>query len=62
MVLKLYGPGFRTGGTALVAMVLREKEVPFEFVVVDMLADEHKSAEYIALQPFGQVPVIILLL
>jgi len=32
--------------------------VPFEFVSVDMSKGEHKSAAFVANQPFGQVPYI----
>jgi glutathione S-transferase len=55
MVLKLYGSPV----SRLVAFVLREKEVPFEFVPVDLSKKEHKSPEYLEKQPFGQVPYIV---
>ncbi|KAJ7144223.1 glutathione S-transferase [Mycena epipterygia] len=58
MVLKLYGPTFIAGGTAVVAMALAEKQIPFELVFVDMFVGEHKGAAHCAKQPFGQVPVI----
>ncbi|KAG6834048.1 hypothetical protein H0H93_012322 [Arthromyces matolae] len=59
MVLKLYG----TGGplstcTKRVAIVLLEKEVPFEFIAVDLSKGEHKSPAFLENQPFGQVPYI----
>lgn len=59
MVLKLYGPTFIAGGTAVVAMALAEKQIPFELVFVDMFVGEHKGATHCAMQPFGQVPVIV---
>ena len=58
MVLKLYG----TAGSRwvrLVATVLLEKKVPFEFILVDFSKREHKSPEYTSKHPFGQVPYIV---
>ncbi|KAJ6517988.1 glutathione S-transferase [Mycena vitilis] len=57
MVLKLVGSPLSTC-TRRVATVLVEKKVPFEFVAIDMSKAEHKSAGFIAHQPFGQVPYI----
>lgn len=57
MVLKLYGFPISTC-TRRVAAVLKEKEVPFEFVQVNVFEGEHKLPGYVANQPFGQVPYI----
>ncbi|KAJ3541619.1 hypothetical protein NMY22_g3819 [Coprinellus aureogranulatus] len=57
MVLILYG-GEDTTGTKRAALVLHEKQVPFKFVQIDWRKKEHKSAAYLKLQPFGQVPVL----
>ena len=57
MVLKLYGSSPSTC-TRRVATVLKEKEVPYEFVPVDVMKGENKTLEYLAKQPFGQVPYI----
>ncbi|WEW58381.1 glutathione S-transferase [Emydomyces testavorans] len=57
MVLKLYGSPVSTA-TRCVAMVLHEKQVPFEFISVDLAKKEQKAPEYLAHQPFGQVPYI----
>ncbi|KAJ6565749.1 glutathione S-transferase [Mycena sp. CBHHK59/15] len=57
MVFKLYATARAVGGGAGVAMVLAEKQVPFELVVVDMAAKAHKTPEHLAMHPFGQVPV-----
>ncbi|KAF9544698.1 hypothetical protein CPC08DRAFT_594366, partial [Agrocybe pediades] len=54
MVLKLYGHPISTC-THRVAVVLHEKQVPFSFHLIDMARGEHKSAEYLNKQPFGQV-------
>jgi glutathione S-transferase len=37
---------------------LREKNVPYKLVLVDMSNGEHKSPEHLEKQPFGQVPYI----
>ncbi|KZT64429.1 glutathione transferase [Daedalea quercina L-15889] len=57
MVLKLYGAP-RSTCTRRVAVVLREKGVPYELVAVDLGTDAHKTAAFLARQPFGQVPYI----
>ncbi|KAJ7200479.1 glutathione S-transferase, partial [Mycena rebaudengoi] len=54
LVLKLYA-GKRRG---LVDLVLTEKQVPYERILVDMANRQHKTPEFIAMHPFGQVPVI----
>ncbi|KIY70675.1 glutathione S-transferase [Cylindrobasidium torrendii FP15055 ss-10] len=57
MVLKLYG-WTRSIATKRAAIILHEKQVPFEFVDVDIFKGEHKLPEYIAKQPFGEVPYL----
>ncbi|XVF21934.1 hypothetical protein REPUB_Repub12eG0131800 [Reevesia pubescens] len=42
--------------TRKVLVCLYEKEVEFEFVPVNMGAGEHKSENFLSLNPFGQVP------
>jgi glutathione S-transferase len=58
MVLKLYGI-YRSPWVCLVATVLHEKKVPFELVSVDLANGEHKSPEYLAKHPYGQIPYIV---
>ncbi|KAI0696180.1 glutathione transferase [Cytidiella melzeri] len=58
MVLKLVGNPISTC-TRRVALVLKEKKVPFEFVTVDIRKREHKLPDYLEKQPFGQIPYII---
>ncbi|KAJ6454121.1 glutathione S-transferase [Mycena sanguinolenta] len=58
MVLKFYSGSFVGGGSVIVALTLAEMKIPFEHVVVDMDAKEHKTPEYMAKHPFGQVPLI----
>lgn len=58
MVLTLYGnPG--TTCTRRVAIVLKEKQVPFVLKEVDLMKREHKSADFLEKQPFGVVPYIV---
>ncbi|KAI0092254.1 glutathione transferase [Irpex rosettiformis] len=57
MVLKLYGDNI--SNLALrVAHVLTDKQVPFEYIKVDMIAGKHKSPEHAQRHPFGQIPYI----
>jgi len=58
MVLKLYAVPYAAGGGGIVALLLAEKQIPFELVVVDLAAKEQKKPEFLAMHPFGQVPVI----
>jgi len=58
MVLKLYG-WFASGPALVAALILHEKNVPFEWVDVDLTAGEHKSEDYLAKFPFGLVPAIV---
>lgn len=39
--------------------ILAEKHIPFQHVPVDLAQKEHKTAEFLELHPFGQVPVIV---
>ena len=58
MVLKLYG-SYRSPWVRLVAAILKEKQVPYELVPVDLPNGEHKKPEYLAKHPFGQIPSIV---
>ncbi|KAJ5780712.1 Glutathione-S-transferase [Penicillium paradoxum] len=55
MVLKLYGSAI---ATSRVLVTLLEKELPYEFILVDLAKGEQKGEEYKRLQPFGKVPVV----
>ncbi|KAJ7495023.1 glutathione S-transferase [Mycena latifolia] len=56
MALKLYSGPKASGGAGIVALVLAEKRIPFEHVL--MKRGESKTPEFLAKHPFGQVPVI----
>ncbi|KAJ6528237.1 thioredoxin-like protein [Mycena vulgaris] len=58
MVLKFYSHGKVAGGSGVVSLVLLEKQIPFEHVVVDLANGVHKTPAFLAKHPFGQVPVI----
>ncbi|KAL3725416.1 glutathione S-transferase [Eucalyptus grandis] len=55
MVMKVYGNLMSTAAMRVFA-ALYEKDLEFELVTVDMKAGEHKQENFLALNPFGQVP------
>ncbi|KAF9057079.1 glutathione S-transferase [Panaeolus papilionaceus] len=56
MVLKLYGS--LSAAVIRVYCILLEKNVPFELVPIDLSKGENRTPEYLAKQPFGQIPYI----
>lgn len=57
MVIKVYGHPW-SPCTRLALTVLNEKELDYEFHMVDLRKGEQKSAEHVARHPFGKVPAI----
>ena len=57
MVLKLNTSSQSTCGRR-VAVILHEKNIPYELIEPDYLAKEHKSEQWLKNQPFGQMPFI----
>ncbi|XP_031493897.1 glutathione S-transferase F10-like [Nymphaea colorata] len=57
MVVKVYGPA-RAACPQRVMACLLEKGIEFEIVSVDLDSGEQKKPDFLALQPFGQVPVV----
>jgi glutathione S-transferase len=55
-MLKLYG-GARSRAS-IVQWYLEELKVPYDFVQLDMKADEHRQPAFLALNPMGKVPVL----
>lgn len=55
--IKLYGMEMSTC-TRRVRCVLEEMGLPYEIVLVDLAKGEHKQPAHLAIQPFGQVPVL----
>jgi glutathione S-transferase len=56
-MLKLYG-GARSRAS-IVRWYLEELAIPYEFILLDMQAGEHRQPEFLALNPFGKVPTIV---
>ncbi|WIE50606.1 glutathione S-transferase [Pseudomonas sp. GM17] len=48
----------RSGHAHRVELMLSLLGLPYELVFVDLAKGEHKQADFLALNPFGQVPVI----
>lgn len=44
--------------TQRVLILLEELELKYDFISVDLAENEQKSASHLAMQPFGQVPVV----
>lgn len=57
MVLKLYTNNMSSCGRR-VAVILFEKQVPFQLIEPDFATGEIKTPEWRAKQPFGQMPYI----
>jgi glutathione S-transferase len=58
MTIKLYD--FVTSPNCQrVKVVLEEKKLPYELVPVDLRKREQKKPEYLAMNPYGKVPVIV---
>lgn len=55
--MKLYGHPI-SANTRKVLILLAEKGHAAEFVVVDLMAKEHKQEAHLARQPFGHIPVL----
>lgn len=55
-MLKLYG-GARSRAS-IVKWYLEELAIPYEFVLLDMQAGEHRQLAYLAINPMGKVPAI----
>ncbi|MBO1349735.1 MAG: glutathione S-transferase family protein [Hormoscilla sp. GUM202] len=56
-MLKLYG-GARSRAS-IVQWYLEELEIPYQFVLLDMEAGEHKQPEFLGINPMGKVPAIV---
>ncbi|KAH9615626.1 hypothetical protein KSS87_011779 [Heliosperma pusillum] len=57
MAVKVHGSPISTA-TLRAVVALYEKEIDFEFVTVDMKSGAHKHPQFLALNPFGQVPAL----
>ncbi|MEL7034267.1 MAG: glutathione S-transferase [Cyanobacteria bacterium J06592_8] len=57
-MIKLYGLEL-SGNSYKVKLFLELLNLEYQWIEVDLLKGEHKSPEYLALNPFGQVPLLI---
>jgi glutathione S-transferase len=57
-MIKLYGHEM-SGNSYKVRLLLELLELDYEWVKVDVMKGEHKSPDYLALNPFGQIPVLV---
>ncbi|WOL00428.1 glutathione S-transferase 3-like [Canna indica] len=57
MAVKVYGLPMSTN-TLRVLAALNEKDVEFELVIVDIRTGAHKQPNFLALNPFGQIPAL----
>ncbi len=57
-MIKLYGHEM-SGNSYKARLLLELLKVEYQWVKVDLMTGEHKSPEYLALNPFGQVPLLI---
>ncbi|XXG59903.1 hypothetical protein AAC387_Pa04g1907 [Persea americana] len=53
--VKVYGPPMSTAVSRVLACLI-EKDVDFQLINVDMSKGQHKSPDFLKIQPFGQVP------
>lgn len=57
-MLKLYH-FWQSGNSREVRIVLSEKGLPFESTFVDVMKGETRTPEFLAMNPFGKVPVLV---
>ena len=57
MSFKLYGYPDSTY-TRAAAIVAKERNIPYEFIRIDLQGGDHKQPAYLVHHPFGQVPYI----
>ncbi|XP_072979795.1 glutathione S-transferase F11-like [Typha angustifolia] len=53
--VKVYGPAMSTAVSRVLACLL-EKEVQFQLLPISLAKAQHKTPDFLKLQPFGQVP------
>lgn len=56
-MLKLFG-GARSRAS-IVQWYLEELQIPYEFVMLDMQAGEHRQPDFCEINPFGKVPAVV---
>ncbi len=57
-MIKLYGHEM-SGNSYKARLLLEFLNIDYEWIKIDLLKGEHKSPEYLELNPFGQVPLLV---
>jgi glutathione S-transferase len=57
-MIQLYGHEI-SGNCYKVRLMLSLLNLEYEWITVDLIKGEHKSPEYLAMNPFGQVPLLV---
>lgn len=57
-MIKLYGHEL-SGNSYKARLFLELLNLDYEWIKVDLMKGEHKAPEYLALNPFGQVPLLV---
>ena len=57
-MIKLYGHEI-SGNSYKVRLMLSLLNLEYEWIKVDLMQGEHKTPEYLAMNPFGQVPLLV---
>lgn len=57
-MIKLYGHEL-SGNSYKVKLMLSLLGLDYEWIKVDLMATAHKQSEFLALNPFGQIPVLV---
>lgn len=57
-MIKLYGHNL-SGNSYKAKLMLSLLGIDYDWITVDLLAGAHKQPEFLALNPFGQVPVLV---
>ena len=57
MAFRLHGSSLSTC-TRRVALIAKERNIPYEFIAIDLKVAEHKQPPHLQHQPFGQIPYL----
>lgn len=57
-MIKLYAHEL-SGNSYKVKLMLALLNLPYEWIKVDLMGGEHKQPQFLALNPFGQVPLLV---
>lgn len=57
-MIKLYGHEL-SGNSYKVQLLLSLLNIDYQYIQVDLMRGEHKKSEFLKLNPFGQVPVLV---